>query len=553
MKKLYLVILLLSTSQLLFSQQIECNMTFSQGNAQMQSDLVASICGDMLNYTVYPDYNMTPIKKLRISFDVLQKTDGSGYNGTDAEITQYFNDFIDSVNIRLANLKILSPSVPSPHVIDSRIRYVLNKVCFYKSDNLYTYPSRASNYFFAIDSIYNSVILTRQDLSTIDKYNTLHLIMIPKFSDPAGGMARGLSDNKWVVLKGYEYSFNWAASKAVSIHEQADHLIHAVGHALGLQHNFFEPPPKYPQCDDCGDNGCPAVATSNNYMDYNWRNEYSFSECQLAKMHYCLMGNYGTIKEDYIQDYCNFDDTQSITINTGQDITWNSSRNLLGNLSISGKLSINCNISIPNAGKVFVNNGGKLILSQGNFDNTCNNTWAGIEVQNGGYLELNSTSISDYSIDVKSGGTLRIIGGLTISGNNHIDIESGGYICVDNSITLNLTDALSVINLHNGYNLGVNTAFVTNPGTCNSILSTLNKIGSGYIYEFNDVFIQNESLTANQYIPGNNISAGTNVTNSKPQGPVVIKSGANVVFDADVNTLLDKGFDVELGASFETK
>jgi len=528
-------------------------MTYSQGNAQMQSAMEASACGDKLNYTVYPDYNMTPIKKLRISFDVLQKTDGTCYNGTDAEITQYFSNFIDSVNIRLANLKVLTPTVSSPNVIDSRIRFVLNKVCFYKSDDLYTYPNRKgtnlSNLVIAIDSIYNNVILIRQDLSSVDKYNTLHLIMIPKFDDPIGGMARGLSDNKWVELKGYEYSFNWAASKAVSIHEQADHLIHEVGHALGLQHNFFEPPPKYPQCDDCGDNGCPAVATSNNYMDYHWRNEYSFSECQVAKMHYSLMGNYGNIKEDYIQDYCNFDNTQSISINTGQNITWNSSKNLLGNLYISGKLSLNCNISIPNVGKVLVNNGGKLIVSQGNFDNTCNNTWAGIEVQNGGYLELNSTTIADYSIDVKSGGTLRIIGGLTISGNNHIDIESGGYICVDNGITINLTDPLSVINLYNGYNFGVNTAYVTNPGTCTNIFSAINKTGSGSI----DVFIQNESLTGNQYIPGNNISAGTNVTNSKPQGPVVLKNGSNTVLDAEVNIVLDYGFEVENGASFETK
>lgn len=55
------------------------------------------------------------------------------------------------------------------------------------------------------------------------------------------------------------------------------------------------------------------------------------------------------------------------------------------------------------------------------------------------------------------------------------------------------------------------------------------------------------------YLNCQTISAGTHVTDNKAQGPVVIQSGANVTFNATGNILLDKGFEVQLGATFEAK
>jgi len=236
-----------------------------------------------------------------------------------------------------------------------------------------------------------------------------------------------------------------------------------------------------------------------------------------------------------------------------KSVTWDKSYAFGASITVPvGKtLTITKDLALKPGSKILVQSGGSLIITGCNIIMTDGNPFLGITVENGGFLSLSSTSISAYDIDVKTGGTLRIIGGLTITGNHHIDIESGGYICIDNGITINLTDQLSAINLHNGYHLGVNTTFFTDPGTC---MSTIVKNGIGNINLFNNnLIIQKEILTGIQYRHGNNISAGTLITVTLPGGPVTIKNGANVTFDADGIIVLDWGFEVENGALFEAK
>ena len=44
-----------------------------------------------------------------------------------------------------------------------------------------------------------------------------------------------------------------------------------------------------------------------------------------------------------------------------------------------------------------------------------------------------------------------------------------------------------------------------------------------------------------------------NVTTTKPSGPVIIESGANVTINADGDTELSEGFEVQTGAQFKVK
>lgn len=173
-------------------------------------------------------------------------------------------------------------------------------------------------------------------------------------------------------------------------------------------------------------------------------------------------------------------------------------------------------------------------------------------------LELGSTyEVNDGAVlSIKSNSTLQVKSGanLVVKGSGRIEIEAGAYICLETGANINLQDYLSVINLRNGYQIGVNPSVPGLTGNCSTSPGSFAKTGNGSINTFNtNNYIQNQTFTINDYLTGFNIFAGTNVTTSKPQGPVIIQSGANVVFDGDGDVTLDKGFEVQLGAGFEAK
>ena len=73
-----------------------------------------------------------------------------------------------------------------------------------------------------------------------------------------------------------------------------------------------------------------------------------------------------------------------------------------------------------------------------------------------------------------------------------------------------------------------------------------------YIYE-SDYYIQNETYTGIQTINANNVIVGSNVTTSKPTGPITILSGANITIDADGSTIINDSFEIQQGAQLEIK
>jgi hypothetical protein len=70
-----------------------------------------------------------------------------------------------------------------------------------------------------------------------------------------------------------------------------------------------------------------------------------------------------------------------------------------------------------------------------------------------------------------------------------------------------------------------------------------------------DIYIQNHTYNDDDYyyLYCNNCYSGSNVTQSKTQGPVLVKNGSILVFEADNDVTLEDGFEVELGGIFEVK
>jgi hypothetical protein len=74
-----------------------------------------------------------------------------------------------------------------------------------------------------------------------------------------------------------------------------------------------------------------------------------------------------------------------------------------------------------------------------------------------------------------------------------------------------------------------------------------------YLKNPTTVYIQDTVLRNDGYLNCQTVSAGFNVTSTMPTGNVVVQSGASVTFETTGDILLDKGFEVQLGAGFEAK
>lgn len=175
------------------------------------------------------------------------------------------------------------------------------------------------------------------------------------------------------------------------------------------------------------------------------------------------------------------------------------------------------------------------------------------EIGDGAKLIIDSAA----TIWLKSRSVLRV------KGTGRVEIRKGAYICVAQShfgeqyipgATIDLEDSLSSLCLRNGYNIGSNpNNEIQSISNCSSYL-TARTIGHGKVRTYNDTaFIQDTIFYGKHYISGKEIRAGHHITNLKPHGNVVIKQGAHVIFDAEKETLIDNGTEVELNGKLEIR
>ena len=181
-----------------------------------------------------------------------------------------------------------------------------------------------------------------------------------------------------------------------------------------------------------------------------------------------------------------------------------------------------------------------------------------IEIQDGGVLCLkkgNTMKVSSTNkIVVKKGGTLIVSGNLDISGAGMIDVQPGGYLCIQKDVNIKLNDYSSLIKFNDDAILGVNTSVTNSPGAYYNTVGAIAYSGNGIVATYlNNVYIQNQTISKNTYISGKNIYVGNSVTTAKAKGDVTVKSGNNLILDAENDSLLDKGVIVELGATLNIK
>lgn len=213
----------------------------------------------------------------------------------------------------------------------------------------------------------------------------------------------------------------------------------------------------------------------------------------------------------------------------------------------SGNVTMPCDIIFSSQCTINVQNGGILSIDGASL-HSIQNTWGGIIVQEGGKLILSNITIDDYNITIKTGGSLIIQNDLTIEDKHQINIEDGGFICIDNNASINLVDEFSLIDIHPNAILGCPYSSCED---CILMRSALTNSGNGQFVTYEGTeYIQNTTIATDVLVDGNEVYAGYDVTNTKPVGPVIIENGGELQIRAN-KTVLTRDFYVELGGKLQ--
>jgi len=522
-----------------------------------------------------------PITYINITFHVFLDDNGQGSRyADDYESRTKLIDLLNNINDTYSGKSVRERGGPSDKVLneedelpryDTRIRFTLGdynkRIYFYKSTEMNHLGEPL--YGKADKKLYDYIAntpATKADPSILQDGINIYFIAssCKDCSAYAIPPTIGTNDDSYIVMFNTCPTSNQYAESAT-----ATVLAHELGHNLDLRHTY---------CSDAV--GCMSMKgnhtcsnTNIDYHEYNdseylsdifgpcgdsstfphiakWVNPYEYTESDANKITNNVMG--GTNTQTYISPMQAGQMHRAIAIKSvGKYVRKNTHSNMPVVITDDEKWN---NTYVRLFHDIQIKKNGRLTLNTNyEFNKGCS-----IEIEDGGVLYLEKdksmTLNSSNKIVVKKGGTLIVGGNLDISEDGCIDVQAGGYLCVLLGAKLNLNNYLSVIRFYSGAKLGVNTSATNIPGSYYGVISSIKPNGDGCIALFtNNIYIQNQTISKNTYFSGKNIYIGNSITTSKPKGNVVVKTGNDLVLEAENEVLLDAGFEVAHGATLEIK
>lgn len=505
----------------LIPEFIDYNVCSSSTSSSIQQVISSGNCTSISNDghpydSKFIPSSTQPILYVRTNFIFLQRADGTGnFQENNSEHQSLLNDFITKMNYTYSNMS--NPNAQSCYtgsdfVPDARIQFIVNKIYMkdnygwnnrhdnrgrtmcpeysdwylnYLDNQIVANPNipRGINIYFTEDSINYRNLIEVQD--SLNYYGAPYACsQFPSYYDYNRTSKIHMPDvySKYWFMKNIIPTRNNQPWDPVVRFWETDGvgstLAHEIGHSLWLGHE--SPYYGYATCFYTIMN--PAGAAPHNYLPPS----------EIGRIYAALsLTNLRTFVPN--DTYLGCKDISTVEV-------WNNMRLYQSlNITSTGQMTFPCNITMPYQANIQVS--GLLTIDNSNI-NSIQNDWGGITVKSGGLLVLNGTSISDYNITVEAGGSLIIKGSLVMSGNHAINVQSGGYLCVETGTTVQLTDYNSVIKIGEGSLNGVNPALSVS-SSCISNPSAIIPAGNGAIADFNqDVYIQNLTISASRYIGG---------------------------------------------------
>jgi len=357
-------------------------------------------CNQIPSYipdTLYPEF--TPFRKVRINVHIIQ--DGKGQNNfSEAEGKKFVEDMVGAANWRVQNNEKMNlPVGNKTPVLKPPFMFVLtgdpknpgdDGIYFHRDDTLFCMNKKANGK--QVNNVYDPRQFKKYG---VQRDTVINIFLIEHCPDSIKSPTYKASNDgvgypAWAkVVACYNL---WKHPQITSNHDTIRFgswdasalLLHELGHSLGLQHTWnmddgCEDTPKNGGCWNYNEPaGCTEV--SNNVMDYN-AYKSSLTPCQIGKIFRGFYDDKGSRKY-LLPDWCNYDAGKSVTIRRGDEIKWNGSMDIYGDLIVedNATLTIVCTLSIPPGGKIILMPGATLIIDGGRITSRCSGQFEGIEI-----------------------------------------------------------------------------------------------------------------------------------------------------------------------------
>jgi len=316
-------------------------------------------------------------RKLRLSFHIFQDQLGGGNFQEDSIAhVDFLNGLIDWVNYKVQHLDTLKPTVSSAYVKSMNISLVLDTIYYHRD----SYAWDCSD---SLDSDYMRRFYVDEniELDYKQKHQTLPILFGSNYQI-VGGHVYLPGSKKFIATRGYYHSMV-SKTRNQALEECGKNLLHELGHAMGLMHNFHSGP-SGDQCDECEDNGCFDEGTSNNIMDYWPSYGHAISVCQMEIIAQHLSGNVGNIGDVVINDSCYVNEGEVLIVESGRSMYFSDTVYLHQDLLIRNGAAVRVEgfLSMPINAIIRVEAGGTLIVQGGTLGNLCHDPWGGIVFEN---------------------------------------------------------------------------------------------------------------------------------------------------------------------------